>query len=395
MKQLLCVCTILAAGAAALASEKPPTVEDARKFIEDAERQVLALSVEAGRADWVKSTYITDDTETLAAKANERAIAATVALAKQSTRFDKLKLPADVARKMKLLKLSLVIATPADPKEGEELTRIVAGMEGTYGKGKYCPDGKDKCLSLEDITRIIATSRDEKELLDLWRGWHLISRPMKTDFQRYVALANKGARELGFADNGAMWRAKYDMPPDAFAKELDRLWEQVRPLYVSLHAYVRSKLREKYGDVVPAAGPIPAHLLGNMWAQDWENIYPLVAPGDADPGYDLTQELKKRGTDWKQMVTYGESFFTSLGFDPHAADVLGAVAVREAARPRGGVPCQRMGRGRRERSAAEDVHRCDRRGLRHHPPRTGPQHLPARLQHAAVPVPRQRQRRLP
>ncbi len=315
MKQFLFVCTILAAGAA-LASEKPPTVAEARKFIEDAERQLLALSVEAGRADWVKSTYITDDTEILAAKANERAIAATVALAKQSTRFDKLKLPAGVARKMKLLKLSLVIATPADPKEGEELTRIVAGMEGAYGKGKYCPAGQDKCLTLEDITRIMATSRDEKELLDVWRGWHLISRPMKSDFQRYVTLANKGARELGFADNGAMWRAKYDMPPDAFARELDRLWEQVRPLYVSLHAYVRWKLREKYGDVVPASGPIPAHLLGNMWAQDWDNIYPLVAPGGADPGYDLTQELKKRGTDWKKMVAYGDSFFTSLGFDP-------------------------------------------------------------------------------
>jgi peptidyl-dipeptidase A len=316
MKQILCVCTILAAGMAAFSAEKPPTVDEARKFIEDAERQLMTLAVEAGRAEWVKSTYITDDTEALAAKANERAIAATVALAKQSTRFDKLKLPADVARKMKLLKLSLVIATPANPKEGEELTRIVAGMEGTYGKGKYCPEGKDKFLSLEDITRVMAASRDEKELLDVWRGWHLISRPMKPDFQRYVALANKGARELGFADNGAMWREKYDMPPDAFARELDRLWEQVRPLYFSLHAYVRSKLREKYGDAVPAAGPIPAHLLGNMWAQDWENIYPLVAPGDADPGFDLTQELKKRGADWKQMVKYGDAFFTSLGFDP-------------------------------------------------------------------------------
>ena len=79
---------------------------------------------------------------------------------------------------------------------------------------------------------------------------------MRQDFARYVALANKGARELGFADNGAMWRSKYDMPPDDFAKELDRLWEQVRPLYLSLHAYVRTKLREKYGaDVVPGGRP--------------------------------------------------------------------------------------------------------------------------------------------
>jgi peptidyl-dipeptidase A len=140
---------------------------------------------------------------------------------------------------------------------------------------------------------------------------------MRPEFARYVDLANQGARELGFADDGAMWRAKYDMPPDDFAKELDRLWEQVRPLYLSLHAYVRAKLREKYGaDLVPADGPIPAHLLGNMWGQTWDNIYPLVAPPSADPGFDLTRILQTRKTDYKQMVHYGESFFTSLGFAP-------------------------------------------------------------------------------
>ena len=162
----------------------------------------------------------------------------------------------------------------------------------------------------------MAESRDPNQLLDAWTGWHAISRPMRKDFVRYVELANKGARELGFKDNGAMWRSKYDMTPDDFAKELDRLWEQVQPLYLSLHAYVRTRLREKYGDAVPATGPIPAHLLGNMWAQDWDNIYPLVAPANADPGYDLTALLKKRNTDWKQMVKYGESFFMSLGFAP-------------------------------------------------------------------------------
>ncbi|HUS07921.1 MAG TPA: M2 family metallopeptidase, partial [Bryobacteraceae bacterium] len=138
---------------------------------------------------------------------------------------------------------------------------------------------------------------------------------IKKDFVRYVELANKGARELGFKDTGAMWRSKYDMPPDAFAKELDRLWEQVKPLYLSLHAYVRTRLREKYGDVVPANGPIPAHLLGNVWAQDWSNIYPLVAPKDADPGYDLTQILKDRKVEPREMVRYGEAFFQSLGFE--------------------------------------------------------------------------------
>jgi peptidyl-dipeptidase A len=139
---------------------------------------------------------------------------------------------------------------------------------------------------------------------------------MRKDFTRFVALSNKGAQQLGFKDTGAMWRSKYDMPPDAFAREMDRLWEQVRPLYLSLHAYVRSRLREKYGDIVPERGPIPANLLGNMWAQEWDNIYPLLAPAGADPGYDLTALLKQRATDWKQMVKYGENFFVSLGFPP-------------------------------------------------------------------------------
>src|SRR2546423_6834618 len=243
---------------------KSPSVDDAKAFADAAERRLLTLSVEASRADWVRSTYITSDTEILAAKADERQIAATVDLAKQSTRFDKLALPEDLARKLKLLKVSLTLATPADPKESEELTQIVSSMEGAYGRGKYCPAGKT-CQDLEQLSKIMANSREEKALREAWTGWHAISPPMRPNFVKYVALANKGARELGFADTGAMWRSKYDMAPDAFAAECDRLWQQVRPLYLSLHTYVRKRLREKYSDAVPAEGPIPADLLGNMW----------------------------------------------------------------------------------------------------------------------------------
>jgi peptidyl-dipeptidase A len=314
---LILLCAALGgAGSAAPA----PSIAEARSFLDQAEKQLLALLVESGRADWVKSTYITDDTETLAAAANQRLIDRNVKFAKQATRFDGVKLPADLARKMKLLKLSLTVAAPSNPAESAELTRIAAAMEGTYGKGKYCPAGNtdpSKCLDLEQITRIMASSRDARELLDVWRGWHTISPPMRASYARFVELSNKGARELGFADTGAMWRSKYDMPPDAFAGEVDRLWEQVKPLYVSLHAYVRHKLREKYGaDAMPERGPIPAHLLGNMWAQSWDNVYPMVAPKDADPGYDLTSILKQRGYDSRRMVQSGERFFTSLGFAP-------------------------------------------------------------------------------
>jgi len=293
----------------------PATAAEAKAFVDAAEKDLLKLWIDASRADWVKSTYITDDTEILAAQANEKSISAGVRYAKQATRFDDVKADAETARKLRLLKLALTVAAPGDPAEAAELTRLGAAMEGQYGKGKYCPP-EGKCLDLEDITKIMATSRDARQLLDVWAGWHTIAPPIKPNFARYVELANKGARELGYKDTGAMWRSKYDMTPEAFAAELDRLWGQVRPLYVSLHAYVRWKLREKYGDAVPAEGPIPAHLLGNMWAQTWDNVYPLVAPRGADPGYDLTDILKSRKTDARQMVKYGEGFFSSLGFDP-------------------------------------------------------------------------------
>ena len=127
----------------------------------------------------------------MAALANERQISAAVPLAKRSRRFDSLQLPPDLARKMKLLRLALTLATPSNPAESQELTRIVASMEGTYGRGKYCPGGQGQCLTLEDLTRLMANSRDAKKTLNSWLGWHAIAPPTRKDFQRYVELANK------------------------------------------------------------------------------------------------------------------------------------------------------------------------------------------------------------
>lgn len=310
------VLAILLIGGSAIAKDPQPTLGQARRFMRDAEARMLALGVDGARTDWVKSTYITDDTELLAAQADQKATDAQVALIKEAQRFNGIAMPSDLARKFQLLKVSLTVASPADPKKSAELSQIIASMEGTYGKGKYCkPNGK--CLDLEDLSRILATSRNRAELLDAWKGWRTISPPMRKPFERYVELANEGARQLGFADTSALWRARYDMPPEEFSAEMDRLWDQVRPLYLSLHTYVRKRLREQYGaSVVPAHGPIPADLLGNMWAQEWSNIYPLVAPPNADPGYDLTAILKDKHTEPLQMVHYGENFFRSLGFAP-------------------------------------------------------------------------------
>ncbi|MBN9657745.1 MAG: M2 family metallopeptidase [Acidobacteria bacterium] len=295
-----------------------PTAEDAKKFVEDAEAKLFAATNEAGQAQWVQQNFITQDTEAINAKASERLTALQVQYAKEAAKYDAVKVDDVLRRKLLLLKLSLTLPAPADPKEAAETAKLAASLDAAYGKGKYCPGGdQSKCMTIDDITKIMATSRDPKQLLDAWSGWHSISPPMKKDFVRLVELANKGSKEIGFADTGALWRSQYDMPPDEFAKELDRLWEQVKPLYLQLHAYTRWKLREKYGkDAVPESGPIPAHLLGNIWAQQWNNVYPLLAPKDADVGYDLNAILKAKKTDALQMVKYGEGFFTSLGFAP-------------------------------------------------------------------------------
>lgn len=296
-------------------SAAPPTVDDARQFLEQAETRLLELNIRQQQADWVASNFITEDTEALTAAANEALIGANMELAREATRFDGIALPADMQRKLKLLKLALVMPAPADPKLRKELTEITASLAADYGKGKYCPDGPGgRCYTLGDLEEIMAGSRNPQELLMAWTGWRTVSPPMRERYRRFVELSNAGAKDLGFADTGALWKSKYDMSPDAFEREADRLWEQVKPLYDALHCYVRAKLTEKYGkELVPPGKPIPAHLLGNMWAQDWSNLYDMVKPPAADPGFDLTALIKAKGMDEKDMARSGEHFFTSLG----------------------------------------------------------------------------------
>jgi peptidyl-dipeptidase A len=296
----------------------PPTLDEARAFVDAAERRLLDLWIKQQRAQWVQETFITADTEEIAAEADEAVKVETSALAAQAHRYEKLELAEDAARKLRLLKLSVTIPAPRDPELSAELSQIAASLQSEYGRAKWCPYGPaGESHSLNDLENILAVSRDPKELLHVWEGWHSLARPMRKRYERMVDLANQGAVEMGFADVGAMWRSNYDMPSEAFAAELDRLWQQVRPLYVSLHAYMRWKLAEKYGcSVVQADAPIPCHLLGNMWAQSWDNVYPLASPQNADPGYDITEVLKAKKIGPVEMVRFGERFFLSLGFAP-------------------------------------------------------------------------------
>src|SRR5436190_5727084 len=170
------------------------TAEQARKFLTAANQDLLRLIAEANRAGWVQSTYITPDTEMLAARANEFLVNATTKYAKEARRFDGLQLPASERRQFDVLKNSLTMSAPPDPKEAEELTRLVAAMEGAYGSGKYCPasaSGND-CLDIEKITEILAENRDPARLKEVWEGWQTVGVPMRKDYARFVELSNKG-----------------------------------------------------------------------------------------------------------------------------------------------------------------------------------------------------------
>ncbi|TXH03110.1 MAG: peptidase M2 family protein [Nevskiaceae bacterium] len=326
-----------------------PTAADADKFIaginDDFRKKLPFLN----SAQWVQDTYITDDTQTLSSSANEQWLGYLSGKIEESKKFNGVEMSPETARGMLLLKLQSAMPAPSDPAKREELAKIAARMEANYGAGKWCREtgGKQDCLNLDQIEKIVNDPKQTPQArAEAWAGWHETARPIRKDYQRFVELTNQGAKEMGYADTGELWRAGYDMSPADFEKETDRLWAQVQPLYEQLHCYVRGKLNAKYGDaVVPKDGLIPAQLLGNMWAQQWSNIYDQVEPYPGVRSVDVTPALKKqreeelkkllaafKGTptavqraelehqadaaEAKRITKIAEDFYTSVGFPP-------------------------------------------------------------------------------
>ena len=302
----------------ALADDAAPTAADADKFVAGAEKELGDFSIYNAQVSWINNTYITDDTDAVAARVGTIGTEMAVKFAADAAKYDKAPgLSFDTKRKLDILRGGLVLPAPTTEGAANELNTIATRLNSTYGKGKGTLAGKP--INGSDIEAAMGESRDPSALKEMWESWHdNVGKPMRADYAREVEIANAGARELGYADVGAMWRSQYDMPADDFAKLVDKLWLQVKPLYDQLHCYTRTKLNEKYGDAVqPKTGPIRADLLGNMWAQEWGNIYDIVAPaGAGDIGYDIGELLKARGDDPVKMVRIGEGFYSSLGFAP-------------------------------------------------------------------------------
>ncbi|HUG04119.1 MAG TPA: M2 family metallopeptidase [Steroidobacteraceae bacterium] len=287
----------------------------ADEFVARANGELLEIGKESARAGWVQLTYITPDTEALAAKATEREQAVFAKVIAESKAFDGDSMSEESTRAIALLRLALDAPAPDDPAKRAELAELETRLTSMYGAGKYCPSGPESCRNIDQISATLASSRDWDEQLEAWTGWHTISPPMRKDYQRFVELANEGARGLGFDDLGELWRAGYDMTPAEFEAETERLWSQVKPLYDGLHCYARGKLQQRYGkERVPDGKPMPAHLFGNIWAQQWNNIYDLLEPYPGVSNLDVAPALKKQGYDAKRMTESAESFYVSLGF---------------------------------------------------------------------------------
>ena len=304
---------VAAAVRAMEAAAAVPTAADAIAFVATAETRLAALSEEAARIQWSRATNITYDTMWLESRVNAEYTELQVELANGAAAFNGVEVPADVRRKLNLLRLGIVLPAPNRPGAAGELAEITTRLDSTYATGKFEYQGRQ--ITLEEASALLATTRDPAEARALYEGLRTISPVMAPDYARMVEIANEGAVELGFADTGAMWRAGYDMEPDAFAAETDRLWAQVKPFYENLHCYVRGRLNARYGDAVqPDQGPIRADLLGNMWSQQWGNIYDVVAPATGGgSSYDLTERLVAAGHDARRMVETGEGFYVSMG----------------------------------------------------------------------------------
>lgn len=303
-----------------LVEEAAPTRADAEAFIERVEKWTREFGEYYARISWVQATYINFDTNWLVTKADTESTEMGVKFANEAKRFNDLDLPEEMRRKLEAIKLGLNLPAPDRPGAAAELAEINTRMGAAYETGKIDLDGETTPRST--LETMMGEVRDPAKLQEIWRKWREVptaadgdGNSIKSDYAKMVSLANEGAGELGYADAGAMWRSRYDMDPDDFAAEMDRLWDQVKPLYDELHCHVRAKLNDQYGDdVVPLDQPIRADLLGNMWAQSWGNINDLVEPEGATPSYDLTEQLLANDYTPIGIFEAGEDFFSSLGF---------------------------------------------------------------------------------
>ena len=317
MKNFLSLILIIIVTSCAPSSEQTLTNEDLEEFLANVESENKKDGPVIYSASWISSNFITYDSQKVIADYGTKYTLKSLERSREAAGFDGLDISKENQRMLNILKSSFVMPPPLDEELASELSEITTSLEAMYGRGEYCFDDEE-CYDLEAFESIIDNSRDPKELLRAWEGWHEIGKPMKPMYMRMVDIGNQGSVDLGYEGLSDLWFSKYDMPAEDFLDDTDRVWSEVKPLYEALHCHVRAKLNEHYGDeVISKTGPLPVHMLGNMWGQSWSNIYDLVYEEKSDSKYiDVTKIINEKSLSEIEMVEYAEDFFISMGFKP-------------------------------------------------------------------------------
>jgi len=317
MKNFLSLILIIIVTSCAPSSEQTPSNKDLEEFLASVESENKKDGPVIYSASWISSNFITYDSQKVIADYGTKSTLKSLERSREAASFDGLDTSKENQRMLNILKSSFVMPPPLDEELASELSEITTSLEAMYGSGEYCFDDEE-CYDLEAFESIIDNSRDPKELLRAWEGWHEIGKPMKPMYMRMVDIGNQGSVDLGYEGLSDLWFSKYDMPAEDFLDDTDRVWSEVKPLYDALHCHVRAKLNEHYGDeVISKTGPLPVHMLGNMWGQSWSNIYDLVYEEKPDSKYiDVTKIINEKSLSEIEMVEYAEDFFISMGFKP-------------------------------------------------------------------------------
>ena len=317
MKNFLSLILIIIVTSCAPSSEQTLSNQDLEEFLANVELENKKDGPVIYSASWISSNFITYDSQKVIADYGTKSTLKSLERSREAASFDGLDTSKENQRMLNILKSSFVMPPPLDEELASELSEITTSLEAMYGSGEYCFDGEE-CYDLEAFESIIDNSRDPKELLRAWEGWHEIGKPMKPMYMRMVDIGNQGSVDLGYEGLSDLWFSKYDMPAEDFLDDTDRVWSEVKPLYDALHCHVRAKLNEHYGDeVISETGPLPVHMLGNMWGQSWSNIYDLVYEEKPDSKYiDVTKIINEKSLSEIEMVEYAEDFFISMGFKP-------------------------------------------------------------------------------
>ena len=317
MKNFLSLILLIIVTSCAPSGEQTQTNQDLEEFLANVELENKKDGPVIYSASWISSNFITHDSQKVIADYGTKYTLKSLERSRQAASFDRLNTSKENRRMLNILKSSFVMPPPLDGMLASELSEITTSLEAMYGSGEHCFDNGE-CYDLEAFESIIDNSRNPKELLRAWEGWHEIGKPMKPMYMRMVEIGNQGSVDLGYEGLSDLWFSKYDMPADDFLDDTDRVWNDVKPLYDALHCHVRAKLNEHYGDeVISKTGPLPVHMLGNMWGQSWSNIYDLVYEEKPDSKYiDVTKIIEEKSLSEIEMVEYAEDFFISMGFKP-------------------------------------------------------------------------------